>query len=157
MSKRETERENNSQAQVSSLQEKSDLTAGALGLEGEAGLNVIIIGKKKRRQWTFNAQMQEKVIFYYSKKAFKNYRKKQENVSAMDGTKTQFNRVIIHLGLMCPVIHTLKCAALSPHSILRKYTFDKKALCCYYCGVSKRSKSKKLALQISFLMSHSID
>lgn len=94
--------------------------------------------------------MQEKVIFYYSKKAFKNYWKKQENVSAMDGTKTQFNRVIIHLGLMCPVIHTLKCAAPSPHSILRKYTFDKKALCCYYCGVSKTSKSKKLALQISF-------
>lgn len=138
------ERENNSQAKVSSLQEKSDLTEGAQGLEGETSLNVIIIGKKKRRQWTFNAQMQEKVIFYYSKKAFKNYRKKQGNVSAMDGTKTQFNGVIIHLGLMCPVIHTLKCAAPSPHSILRKYTFDKKALCCYYCGVSKRSKSKKI-------------
>lgn len=56
--------------------------------------------------------MLEKVIFYYSKKAFKNYRKRLENVSALDGTKTWFNRVIIHLSLMGPVVQTLKCAAL---------------------------------------------
>lgn len=90
----------------------------------------------------------KKVIFYYSKKPFKNYRKRQENVSALDGTKTRLNRVIIHLGLMCPVIHTLKCVAPSPQSILRKYIFDKKALCCYYGGVSKRRKSKEILLEI---------
>lgn len=70
------ERKNNSQAQVSSLQEKSDLTEGAQGLEGEARLNVIIIGKKKGRQWTFNAQMQEKSDILLQQKGFQKLQEK---------------------------------------------------------------------------------
>lgn len=89
--------------------------------------------------------MLEKVIFYYSKKAFKNYRKRLENVSASDGTKTWPNRVIIHLRLIGPVIHMLKCAAPNPDSINRNCIFEEKPLCCYYCGISKTDKSRKIA------------
>lgn len=88
--------------------------------------------------------MLEKVIFYYSKKAFKNYRKRLENVSASDGTKTWSNRVIIHLSLIGPVVHMLKCAAPNADSINRNCIFEEKPLCCYYCGISKTDKSRKI-------------
>lgn len=62
------------------------------GGRGGFEANVIMIRKIVVKPRVFNAQMHKKIIFYYSLKAFRNYWKRQENVSEMETLKCLFNR-----------------------------------------------------------------